>query len=45
MSLSSIILLKQLWKEAPRSLWRLEISTLIGEKEKKEKKSPSKSTI
>ena len=29
-----IILLKQLWKEAPRSLWELEILTLIGEKEK-----------
>ncbi len=30
----SIILLKQPWKKAPRSLWRLEISTLIGEKKR-----------
>ena len=42
----SIILLRQLEKEAPRLLWRLEISTLIGEKEKKkEKESPSRNTI
>ena len=35
----SIILLRQLDKEAPHLLWRLEIPTLIGEKEKRKRES------